>query len=321
LSNTAFRMAFNGVGYTVSSSAAAFVAPSQTATNLGLGDDSETGITLSANLPYPGGTTNTLNVASNGHISVASNGAAGDYSPTSAEFLGWNNPTWAVWRDFICNGADNVYFEEVGGVAYVTWLNVVGYNGASPGATPSTFQFQFDLATGNVDFVFGSLDLVSISTYAGGEGWLVGFSPAGPSIDAGNLDLSVAIPNSIVLPANNVQPLAVGTSARPIGGTLVNFQTSNLAASTAFGAILLGFTNPSFDLGPLGMAGCTQYSDGAVTLLFLPFGQSTASTPFGVPNFPGIHLQAQAFAYDPASGLTALGAIASNGLDLTIGDF
>ena len=48
------------------------------------------------------------------------------YSPTSAEFLGWSNPTWAVWRDFICNGADNVYFEEVGGVAYVTWLNVVG---------------------------------------------------------------------------------------------------------------------------------------------------------------------------------------------------
>ena len=97
------------VAYVVLPGGATFVPPSATATNLGLGDDSETSVALSAAFPYPGGSTTSLNVASNGHVSTASNNAAFDYTPTPAEFLAWTNPTWAVWRDFICNANS---FEE-----------------------------------------------------------------------------------------------------------------------------------------------------------------------------------------------------------------
>jgi hypothetical protein len=321
LSNTAFQMINTGPGYIVLPSTTAFVTPSATATNLNLGDDTETSVTLSAPFTYPGGTTTTLNVASNGHISTATNSAAGDYTPTPAEFLNWPNATWAVWRDMICNATGNVWFEEVGGIAYITWLNVIGYVGQTAGTTPTTFQLQFNLTTGTVDFVFQSMDTVSVSTWTGGEGWVVGYSPAGASMDPGSIDLSTALPASITLEANDRAALAFAASARPIVGNTINLITSNIGATAPFGAILLGFGNPALDLTGLGMAGCTQYTDNLVTLLFLPFGAPTNSFPFSVPNMVGLSVNAQSFVYDPAANLTALGAISSNGVTLLFGSF
>ncbi|MBM4059947.1 MAG: hypothetical protein FJ265_02475 [Planctomycetes bacterium] len=323
LSNWGFQMLNTGAGYFVLPSTAAFVAPSPTATNLNLGDDAETTVTLSAALPYPGGATTTLNVCSNGHISTASNGAAFDYTPTPAELLGWANTTWAVWRDFVptTSGPDNVYFEEIAGTAYITWLNVLGYNGTSPGITPSTFQLQFNLTSGSVDFVFLGLDTVSISGWTGGEGWVVGYSPGGPSLDPGSTDLTVAVPGGITLAAADVAPLALAAQ-RPLVNTTINLTTSNIGPTAPFGAVLLSFTGglPGLNLTGIGMPGCWKYNNSDVTLLFLPGGSSSFATPFAVPNFVGVVLQAQSAVYDPAANLTPLGAISSNGVALTFGD-
>ena len=319
LSNTAFSLLFAGGSYIAIPSTAAFVAPSATATNLALTDDSETTVTLSGSLSYPGGTTTSLNVCSNGHISTASNGAAFDYTPTPGELLNWANATWAVWRDMIPNASGNVWFEEVGGIAYVTWLNVVGYVGTSAGTTPSTFQLQFELATGNVTFAFGSLDTVSISGWAGGEGWIVGFSPAGPSLNPGSTDISTGLP--VTLPGADVSPLALNASGLPQLGASITYDASNIPAGTPFGAVLLGFTqyDPGIDLTSIGMPGCRQYTDGLATLLFLaPVG--TASVPFNVPTgvgFLGTNVFAQAVSFSPPA--TPLGAISSNGVKSSIG--
>ncbi|MFM1871596.1 MAG: hypothetical protein RL398_1018, partial [Planctomycetota bacterium] len=319
LSNTAFRMAFNGIGYNVGSNGAAFVAPGLGATNLGLGDDNETSITLSGAFPYPGGTTTTLNVASNGHISVASNGAAADYSPTSGEFLGWNNPTWAVWRDFICNGNDNVYFEEVGGIAYVTWLNVVGYDGGSAGTTPSTFQFQFNLGNGNVDFVFQGLDTVSASNY--GDQWVVGFSSAGASIDPGSTDITTGLP--VTLPGADTLALALSVNARPVIGTTFTYSVDNVPgpAQVAFLCFNAGAIDQGTDLWFLGMTGCKKYVDPMGWAVVVLLGAPSISYNFSLPNDPtlvGFPLDAQAFA--PAPGVNAANFISSNALLGTFGD-
>jgi len=315
LSNTAISMINNGAGYIVLPGVTTFVAPSGSATNLGLTDDSETTITLAGSFPYPGGSTTTLNVCSNGHISTASNGAAFDYTPTPAELLGWLNTTWAVWRDMIPSGTANVFFEEVGSISYVTWNGVVGYVGTATGVTPSTFQFQFDRATGNVHLVFLSLDTVSISTWAGGEGWIVGFSPAGASADPGSIDLSTALP----LTQPYAVPLALAAATRPLAATVINLDTSNIPAGTPFGAIMVGLSNPALDLTGIGMPGCTQYTDGLVTLLFVA-PSATNTTPFAVPNLVGLTVLVQSVVYCPAAGLTPLGAIASNGVSLLIGN-
>ncbi len=324
LSNSAFQMINTGTGYLVLPSTAAFVAPSATATNLGLGDDAETTVTLSGTMPYPGGSTSSLNVCSNGHISTASNTASFDYTPTPGEFLNWANATWAVWRDFIPGTAGGaVKSEEVAGILYITWDAVVGYVGTAAGTTPSTFQLQFDLTSGNVTFVFLSMDTVSVSGWTGGEGWVVGYSPGGASLDGGSRDLTATIPGSFLLPGADLSAIAFAAGARPIGGTTIGLNTSNIGPTAPFGAVGLGFSNPALDLTGLGMAGCTQYTDNLVTLLFLPFGSPTASTAFAVPSAPfaiGVHILAQSFVYDPAANLTLVGALASNGIDLGIGN-
>ena len=321
LSNTAFRMLNTGTGYIVLPSSNAFVAPSGTATNLNLGDDTEAMVTLSAAMPYSGGSTSTLWVCSNGFISVAQ-GNGTSYQPDGTALCNRPHASWNVWRDFICNATGNVFFEEIAGVAYITWNGVIGYVGTSAGTVTSTFQLQFELATGHVDFVFGSMDTISISTWAGGEGYLVGYSPNGTSLNPGSIDLSAALPTSIVLSATDIAPLALAASNRPLVNTSITFDTTNIPASAPFGAVLLGFNqfNPGLDLTGIGMAGCRQYNEGAATLLFLPGGNPTNSLAFNVPNYIGFTIQAQSVVYAPAAGLTTLGAIASNGVSLFLGN-
>jgi hypothetical protein len=321
LSNTAFQLVNTGTGYLALPSTTAFVTPSATATNLNLSDDSETIVTLSATLPYPGGTTTSLNVCSNGHISTATNGAAFDYTPTPAEMLNWANASWTVWHDMIPNTAGNVWFEEVGGIAIITWLNVVGYQGQVAGTTPSTFQLQFNLTTGNVDYVFQSLDTVSVSGWTGGDGWLVGYSPAGASQDPGNVDLTAALPTAISLGLTDTAPLALTAGARPIGGTVVPLTLSNIPGPS-LGLVVLSFgaVVPGLDLGYLGMPGCTQHIalGGAVTLGAVV---GNGSIPLSIPTDPfyfGFNVFAQGAAL--VSGVNPLGGLASNGVRLVFGN-
>lgn len=324
LSNSAFRMLNTGTSYVVQPSGSAFVPPSGAAINLDLDDDATATVNLAAAMPYPGGTATQLTVCSNGFVSTGDNGA--DYRPSPAAFLAWPHTVWSVWRDFapeLNNPATGaIWFEQQAGVARVTWNAVVGYAGTTRGTVPSTFQFQFDLATGNVDFVFLGLDTVSVNGFAGGEGWVVGYSPGGPSSDPGSVDLTAAIPAAIVLAANDVRPLALAASARPVAGTTIDLVTNNIGPTAPFGAVLLSLLQiqPGASLQNLGMPTCFRYQGGEVTLLFLPGGLPVHAMPLLVPNVIGVHIYGQSFVYDPAAGLTPLGAIASNGIDLRIGD-
>jgi len=317
LSNTALTMLYTGSGYIVLPGTTTFVAPSGTATNLMLGDDTTTAITLSAAVPYPGGSASSLTVCSNGFVSTASNGAS--YTPTPSAMLAWANTAWSVWRDFFptAAGADNVYFEEVGGIGYVTWLNVRGYVGLAQGTTPSTFQFQFEVATGNVHIVFQGMDTVSLSGWTGGEGWVVGYSPGGASADPGGVDLT-AVLGTILIGTADVVPLGLTASTLPTLGAAVSLDVVNIPAGTPFGAVLFGLNNPSIPLAGIGMPGCTQYTDGiSSALFFLPASSVVLNIPASSA-FVGVHILNQGATFSPGS--TPLGFLASNGVDLGIGN-
>ena len=117
--------------------------------------------------------------------------------------------------------------------------------------------------------------------------------------------------------------LGLSVAPTPIINTLITFTTSGITPTTPFGAVTLGLVPmaPPVDLTSFGMAGCFQYHDMLDTLLYIPAGAATATNSIVVPNFLGAHIQVQSFNYDPAAGLTALGAVASNALDLLLGDF
>lgn len=118
------------------------------------------------------------------------------------------------------------------------------------------------------------------------------------------------------------QPLQLSTTDRPLVNSLITLQTTNITPTTPFGAIALGLIRaiPPVDLSGIGMAGCFQYHDLLATVLYLPLGASTTFTPVLVPNLVGLPIQAQAYNYDPAAALTALGAVSSNAMVLVCGD-
>lgn len=318
LSNTSFQMIPSGGGYVIVPASVPFAAPGAGATNLALGDDTTVNRPISTTFNFPGGSTTSFDVCSNGMISAGgSNGTS--YQPSVSAFLNWALPAWTVWRDFICTAGGNVWFEEVGGVVTFTWYQVIGYQGTANGTVTSDFNVIFDTNTGIVTFAFGSMDNVSLSTWTGGDGYIVGYSPGGASADPGNKDLSTALP--LTLSGSDNSGLALAAGARPIQNTSVAMTTSNITPAAAFGGLALGFSNPNLNLAIYGMPGCTQYADHVAVLLFFPLGQPTASVSFNVPAALNVVIKAQSFVYDPAAALTPLGAVASQGVDLLIGDF
>jgi hypothetical protein len=314
LSNSSMSILNTGSGYFCLPGITTF-RPTTTAVALALTDDSETTVALTAPFKYGRtGTTNSLTVCSNGFVSVASGNGTG-FSPVVSSMLAGPQTGWWGWHDYNPSavGSGQVKFEETGGVAYVTWDGVYDFGG-STAANASTVQMQFEEATGNVHMIWQTMSVL-------GNGFLVGFSEGGASADPGNRDISATLPGTF---GGNfaLSPLALAASARPLIGTSINLVTSNIPAGTALGASLLGLVqfNPGIDLTAIGMPGCSKYTDGSVTQIFL-VGGSTANVAFNIPNVPayiGIHVFAESATF--SAGFNALGVIASNGLDLGIGN-
>jgi hypothetical protein len=310
LASSGMRLAYNVGGFYVASAAGAYVAPTAGAQALALTDDSTTSVTLASALSYPGGTTSTLEVCSNGFVSPATgNGTA--YTPSVAGWLGSVQARWGCWHDFnpAAAGSGQVKFEQVGNVSYVTWDGVYSYGTTSP----ATFQLQFDRATGNVTYAWGPVTVA-------GNGWLVGFAAAAPNADAGNRDLSATLPATFRTSTTNLSPLTLAGTTPTLGSTLT-LTTTNYTASAPVGIQILSTTrvDPGLDLAALGMPGCFQYA--GLTALYtvnVAAGASTYAMP--IPNDPtlmGFQMFAQSVGF--AIGANTSGLVTSNGVALTIG--
>lgn len=310
LSNTAIMLVPSGNGYVVLPTAPTWYTP--TGPSLGLGDDQvSTPQSLGFTLVYPGGFTNDVHVSSNGFVWAAPNTNSACCSGNPAGLISDGARWCALWTDLNPSsfGAGQVQFDQdpVAGAAYVTWSGVAEYGVV---ANLNTFQVAF-FSSGIVEFRYQSCAITQ--TF---HDVLTGFTP-GFTLDPGSIDLSTALPHTT---QPDSRALTLAASARPVIGNVVNLDTANITPAAYFGAATIGLNNPGIDLTSLGMAGCSQYTDLLVTLLFLPQGSPTASVPFMVPNVLGLHLYAQSFVYDPAAGLTLLGAVSSNGVDFLVGN-
>jgi hypothetical protein len=315
LANSGLSMVPGGGGYVVLPALAQFVAPSANAVALALTDDSEAPVTLSQPFPHSTGVTSSLTVCSNGFVSVATGNGTG-FTPAAATMLAASQTGWWTQHDFnpAAAGSGQVKFEQIGGVAYITWDNVYDFSGTTA-ANANLFQFQFDCNSGVVHMIYGTMSSL-------GGGFLVGYSPGGASLDPGNTDISVALPSSITLLGSDMAALAMNTSARPRIGTTLNIDTSNIQPGTFLGATLLGFgqINPGVDLGFLGAPGCSQYLNPSTQIIFVTTGASY-SQPLTIPNDPsyvGLVLYGQGAAF--TAGLNSLGVVLSNGIAMTIGN-
>jgi hypothetical protein len=286
------------------------VAPSGSATNLGLGDDTVATVTLPFSLPYPGGTTTTLSVCSNGFISPSINND-NSYTPDVPTFLGGAQRWAPAWHDFVPDATHNVMVDSSASMVRVTWNNVPDYGAAGN----TTMQVQF-LPSGTVNFLWQAM-----STQ--GSAYVVGYTPGGGASDPGNSDLSVRVPGGFTVCQTDSAGLALGSATRPIIGTTIGLNTTNIPAGTQFGGLQLSFTPqvPPLDLTSIGMPGCFSYTQNAFLiggLWIAPGASHLVSIP--IPNqnsLIGAVVYTQSATFGPP--LTPLGAIASNGLVLTLG--
>lgn len=310
LAGTSFTMIPNGVGYLVLGGLASFAPPTASATVLALSDDSQVTVPLSMPFPYAGGTTSSFTVCSNGFVSVASGNGMG-FAPAASTFLAAPQTGWWTWHDLNPPAGGQVKFEEIGGVAYVTWDGVRNFGGTSA-ADDNTFQMQFDLTSGFVSFVYQSMS-------TGGNAFLVGYSPGGASLDPGSTDLSVAVQGFLEIGLDQL-PLAVSASTRPVLGTSWAMSVANLPPGQVLGVDVFGFADPGLlDLAGIGMPGCGLRA--TLDVLFAWVGSTTHGYSLPIPLLPslvGLHLFTTSAVLQPGANL--LGAITANGVDGGIGD-
>src|SRR5262249_5482885 len=308
LANSSMALVYSNGSYHVTTSAAAYVAP--VGTNLNLTDDSETTVLLPFTLPYPGGSTPTLQVCSNGFISPgAGNGTV--FTPDVSAFLGGTQPRWAAcWHDLLPVAANNVYFDvdASAAVVRVTWLNVPNYSGGGA----NTFQYQF-LPNGTIHVLWQAMSAV-------GNAYLVGHTPGGGATARGARDVPPALP--VGFDQCGINRLALSLAAgMPVLGTTVNLTTTNVPPGSPFGATVVSFTAavPPTNLASIGMPGCQAYLIGGNAWLVSAPGASFALA-LGIPldnSYIGTNVVAQSFTLSPP--LPPLGAIASNGGQLLLG--
>ncbi|MCA8963259.1 MAG: hypothetical protein H6838_14465 [Planctomycetes bacterium] len=298
----------NSGAYTVDGiTPVAFVPPA--GTNLGLGLNGLTNVTLPFALPYPGGSTTQLSVSASGYVSPGiPNPAQG--SP-SIYMLMNGQPRWAAaWALYYPNATGaNVYYDANPTRAVLTWSGVpfVG------SAVPNTFQIQF--------FPNGTVNVVWQNIAASSFPLMVGWSPGGGHSDPGITNLSTALSTPRNLCAAPFDGLVLDTSAEPVIGTVLQWQVNGILPSTGWGVLLRSLTQatPAIDLTAIGMPGCYSHVIAPVTTLFVAPG-TTQTVAESIPNvtaFVGVDLIGQAVTYNPT--LNSLGLVASNGVKLSVG--
>lgn len=317
LSGSTITLLRIGAGYTAFDSISGlFRAPTAAAVVIALGDDLEETVSLSSAMPIPGGTTTELTVSSNGQITLGAIGNGTGFDPNLAEWLASTAPMVSpMWHDFQpdATGSGMISFEEIGGLAIVSWNNVWNW-GTTFG---ETFQVQFELATGTITIIYGAV------TQNTGNDYLVGFTAGGALTDGGGNDLSAELAGTISIGDVEVLPLPLAASSNvPMLNSNWIITTSNIdaispLAITFFGdAQGLGIPLQAIGLDAPGCAFWINTTLGSLTGLAAS-GSTTVSFP--IPNNPtlvGAILTAQSICLthqNPANLLS------SNGLQATLG--
>ncbi len=308
LANTSFSLLFSGGNYQLTPGVGTWIAPA--GTTLALGDDTQAAQALAFSLPYPGGTTNSLLLCSNGWFTTGAYTGGANYTPVVATFL--TNAMWcALWRDLNPALGGSVTFDSTASRAVFTWNAVPNYGAAT---SPNTFQVQF-WANGDVHFLYQT---ISVS-----GNYLVGFSKAnasdpGSTVIATSLGAGLGVCGTPVPPVPNV---TLSSAGLPHIGSTVSLVTTHAPAGTLLGLSILSTTplTPGLDLAFLGMPTCTLYESLDV-MDTIAIAGGTGSRPFSVPNnvaLIGVVVMSQTATLTP--GANPFGFLTSNGLRLQIG--
>ena len=308
LSNTSVRLTPTGTGYLFTPGTGTNY--THTVAGLALGDDDVGTLALPTPFNYPGGSTSTLTICSNGYIWMQSPNRAIDFSPTATELFSNAARLMPMWCDAVPDGLRNManvfaQVDTLNNKAYVSWLNIPIRGGGA-----MNVQCELDLTSGAVEYRYGAISC--------GNAAIVGWTPGrGPSaVDAGSIDFSARLAAGFQTRSPEQGALSLATATNPVIGSTMTFTTDQIPATgLTFYLLSAGQYNPGLDLGVIGAPGCQAYITLPEILSSLQIGTPTATTSVTIPNdpfFAGIAIYSQAVAVDPSAN--AFGFITSNGI-------
>ncbi|MBX3461531.1 MAG: hypothetical protein KF830_00025 [Planctomycetes bacterium] len=332
LNGQSLRLLPHANGYQVLWGGATYRVPGAQAVALPPSDDGQVAVVPTQPLPTPFGPWTTLWVHSNGFVAQGPENDGGafnvppnDYLP-SAHYRQAPAAAFWAWHDWnpAEPGSGRILREEVwlGGerTLCLTWRDVENFPVGVENR--GTFQFQFGLQTGRVAYVWVHVDADVSSSF--GSAHLVGFSPAGPSLDPGFTTLPAGLPLGT---APDAEPLGLSASPAPVStataGTTVVYRTTAAPPAVAGSDLRLGVTAlsllpaPGLDLGFAGLPGCRAYV-GALDVQLVwtastPEADAAFLLPPGVP--AGLRVFAQSLALAEPRQAGEAGLRTSNGLD------
>jgi hypothetical protein len=318
LSNTTVWLINNGSTYTVTPVPTPLFTPTSTpitanppaVTATASWDDALSApISLPFTFSYPGGSTSTIIIGSNGHVFLGSSVSTGGFYSDITGFLGDQPRLAAFWGDLDPSAGGNIFYDvdPSGLTVYITWDQVPEWNVPTQ---INTFQIALN-ASGIVEYRYSTCGSSAANA-------LVGFTPGLSATDPLGTDISATMPFNT---GDGGLAPAISLDVRPTLGGTVNIITSDIRAGAPAGLLFLGFTPvlPGIDLGIVGMPGCSQYVVPVVNVFFLVSG-ATSSTPLSIPANPGLTgLQVEAQSAILFPGLNAAGILSSNGVCMHIG--
>ena len=221
---------------------------------------------------------------------------------------------WTDLHSASGGGAGDIFYEENGSEAIVTYLGVSGWNTG----LPNTIQFKWDTLTGNFSIEFDGLNT------SNPEDWLVGYSQAGQNIDPGGYDLSSLLPanggNILLTQPIDAAPLEL-TAGRPILGSNWDLTTNFVDPVSPIAITFLGDAGPAVPFAAIGLnaPGCDinlATTLGSLTGLAAA-GSATVTLPIANnPALAGFQLSAQSISLTLVNPANLL---ASNGVLGTVG--
>lgn len=282
-------------------------------------------ITLPWSFPYPGGTTNVIEINSNGLVNLQHDAGASLGFGYYSDLIRWSSmpANFAVCygdTDVSVNntwtGGYGIYYDvdPSGQAVYVTFITQEW----SPAIGPTqNFQLMMDV-NGNVEYRYQTVNMNTAPAPI-----LVGWTPGTGAVLGTAMDIAntPAFLTGLGSPATSLD-----MDARPVLGSTVNLITDGINSSSVAGFNLIGFgpLAAGIPLDVLGMPTCSAYMTTiAAKILFFTPTNAAVSTPLTIPNIPalaGANLAAQTLlVVNP--GVNAGNMLTSNGLCIGLGAF
>ncbi len=262
--------------------------------------------------PFPGNASGTtgIQVCSNGYVWLDPSASRSDPTATVSEFLREAPRLAPFWTDLYPGEvfSDGVYVNTTANRCVITWHQI-----AEAGFPNRLIDVQVQLFAGGRVLIAYHGDLTTLRDV------LVGFTPGEGSSNPGSRDLAASIPFATGPGGQSPLELSAGGYLPAIGQPFL-MQLDPLPASSLVGAMVLGFLPDNIELSPIGMPGCFKLTTGDVDLPLALAATGPTTTLLPIPDdlaLVGLTVFVQSVVLAP--GMNPLGAITSNGLQLTIG--